>query len=55
MSSWMLVGFFTAEPQQELWHFEPWENTLNCNDTHIFFWSLLGPHPQHMEVPRLGV
>ena len=21
----------------------------------FFFWSFLGPHPQHMEVPRLGV
>ena len=21
----------------------------------VFFWSFLGPHPQHMEVPRPGV
>ena len=21
----------------------------------FFFWSFLGPHPRHMEIPRLGV
>ena len=25
------------------------------SDSFFFFFSFLGPHPQHMEVPRLGV
>ena len=36
----ILVGFVTDEPQ---WEFL------------FFFFGFLGPHPQHMEVPRLGV
>ena len=40
-SSWLLVGFVSTTPQWELPFF--------------FFSCFLGPHLQHMEVPRLGV
>ena len=46
-----IVGFVTAEPQQELWE---------CLSFFLFFFffvflPFLGPLPRHMEVPRLGV
>ena len=44
-SSWILVGFVSPAPQWELLY---WFLLLLLS----FF---LGPHPQHMEVPRLGV
>ena len=58
-SSWILVGFISAVPQREL----P-KKTLFCIDTNYYFFffffffvflPFIGPHPQHMKVPRLGV
>ena len=42
-TSWLLVGFISTVPQWEL-----------PTVLFFFFFCLLGPHPQHMEVPRLG-
>ena len=44
MSSWILGGFVTAEPRWKL-----------PNIFFAFFFCFLGLHPQHMEVPMLGV
>ena len=44
-SSWILVGFITAEP---------WWELLNFFFFFFFFFCFFGPHPWYMEVPRLG-
>ena len=48
-SSLILVGFVSTAPQWELFFF-----FFNLKNVFKFF-CFLGPHPQHMEVPRLGV
>ena len=51
-SSWILVGFSTAESQQELPRFIYLFIYLFI---YFVFLPLREPLPQHMEVPRLGV
>ena len=61
LSSWILVGFVTPEPQWELLDSVFFTFLLNFQRTQemkVFIYLsffFLGPHPRHMEVSRLAV
>ena len=51
-SSWILVGLWTTEPQ---WELQTNKMILFIYVFYVFLsFVFLGPHPWHMEVPRLG-